>query len=333
MATMDRKYADLTQSISAAINEMQRQQNLLLQGQVARAEQLKWFEYMIGLFILIMVAGVTFYGHKLSQVWMQAQEAERRVAEQTAAARDAFMARMSHELRTPLNAIIGYSEILREDAETEAQEDVARDLRSIEGAGRHLLSLINEILDWSSIRAGALTLHVEHFDATALTDAVIDLSRTAAAVSGSTLRLIGDPGPLPVWSDPLRVRQCLINLVSNACKFTRNGQIDIELAQTELAGVPQVEFRVRDSGIGMSPEQLARVFDPFVQAEKSISQTYGGTGLGLSISRQLARAMGGDVTAVSELGKGSCVTLSIAADLEGFAQYGEAVPAPSAQAA
>ncbi len=329
MATMDRKYGVLTGSIAAAINAVQEQQSAALQTQVTRARELRSFETVIGVLIVLMVLGVTVYGHKISQLWRRAQEmeAQKLAAEESNKVQSNFLATMSHELRTPLNAIIGYSEMLREDLDEAGDPQMAQDVDRIHGAGKHLLGLINEVLDWSKIEAGKLELHAAPLNPIGLAEEIVAIMQPVAHASGSTIRRTGDAALTLACNDPMRLRQCLFNLVSNACKFTEAGLIEIELSRAELAGVQQIVFKVRDTGIGMSPEHLARIFTPYAQARSTTAGQYGGTGLGLSISRELARGMGGDLSVESELGKGACFVLSVAANLQAAGRSGEALAA------
>jgi len=228
-------------------------------------------------------------------------------------AKSAFLANMSHELRTPLNAIIGYSEMLREDAEEVGQQAVVADLDKIHGAGRHLLGLINDVLDLSKIEAGKMDLFPEEFDVAAL---AADVAATVTPLidrRGNRLVVECAAGVGTMYADLTKVRQTLFNLLSNAAKFTDHGVITLT-AKTELRdGIRWVRFVVSDTGIGMTENQLGRLFEVFTQAEASTSRTYGGTGLGLAISRRFCRLMGGDVDAESELGHGSHFTVRLPA--------------------
>ncbi len=233
----------------------------------------------------------------------------RRIAEDASAAKSQFLANMSHELRTPLNAIIGYSEMLLDDAVESGAEQLAVDLGKIEGAGRHLLQLIGNILDLSKIEAGKMGMHFEDTNAH---DVVLGVTTTLATVSmrhGNKID-VSVEGTLDMRTDVTKLRQIVFNLVSNAIKFTQEGTIDIEVLEVDHNG-PAVQIRVTDSGIGMDEQQLHRLFQDFTQADESTTRKYGGTGLGLSLSRRLAEMLGGDIFVKSELDVGSTFTLEL----------------------
>ena len=235
-----------------------------------------------------------------------------------------FLANMSHELRTPLNAVIGYAEILREDAEAEDRPDVVADAVRIERAGKHLLHLINDLLDLSKIEAGHAELQIGPAAAAAMVQETFETVRPLAAQNAVSLVLAEDSDAALLETDVVKLRQCLLNLVSNAVKFTNGGAVTVTVRQ--VCGA-RVAFDVQDSGIGMTPEQLDRLFNPYTQADSSIEQRFGGTGLGLAITRRLAQRLGGDVTVSSVLGEGSTFTLTIAQRLEPSAvERDEALP-------
>lgn len=228
-------------------------------------------------------------------------------------AKSQFLANMSHELRTPLNAVIGYAEMLTEDADARADKAAAEDLHRILGAARHLLGLINEVLDLSKIEAGRVDVTPAIFDVSELLDEAIATVRPLAAQHGNEVALVGGWRGVTADTDASKLRQCLLNLLSNACKFTQNGSVEVSVECRQQGGVEQLAIVVKDTGIGMSREHMARLFQPFVQADPSITQRFGGTGLGLTITRKLAQLLGGDVSVESELGRGSTFTLAVPA--------------------
>jgi len=218
---------------------------------------------------------------------------------------------MSHELRTPLNAIIGYSELLQEEAVDSGQTESVPDLERIHSAGKHLLGLINDILDLSKVEAGKMTFFYERFDINKLIGSVVSTINPMVAKNGNTLEVICAKDLGAMHSDLTKVRQCLLNLLSNACKFTDHGTIRLEVrSETEEAG-DNILLTVADSGIGMTPEQMGRLFQAFSQAEASTSKNYGGTGLGLALTKNFCNMLGGDLTVTSEIGKGSIFTIRI----------------------
>ncbi len=222
-----------------------------------------------------------------------------------------FLANMSHELRTPLNAVIGLAEMLAEDADDDGLDDYAEPLRRILRAGRHLLHLINEILDLSKIEAGHLDLQIESFDIATLAEETAETARTLAEKNGNKLLWSRPEGLGSMRADVTRVRQVLLNLLSNACKFTERGEVALEVRREGAMVVAEV----RDSGIGLSAEQMDRLFEEFSQADASTTRKYGGTGLGLAISRRLCRIMGGDIEVESTPGEGSVFTMRLPAEV------------------
>jgi signal transduction histidine kinase/ActR/RegA family two-component response regulator len=237
----------------------------------------------------------------------------RDAAEAASRAKSAFLANMSHELRTPLNAIIGYSEMLTEDAADRGDEQSVKDLGRIQNAGRHLLALINDVLDMSKIEAGRLVLSPETIDVASLVREATETIASAAQKNGNAHQV----GPLEqvgtMFADPLRVRQVLLNLLSNAHKFTKDGRVTLDVRREESGGRSWVVFEVTDTGIGLSGEQCARLFREFTQADASTTRKYGGTGLGLAITRRLCQLMGGDIDVRSVLGEGSGFTVRLPA--------------------
>jgi signal transduction histidine kinase len=242
-----------------------------------------------------------------------------------------FLASMSHELRTPLNAIIGYAELLQEEAEDLGQQGFIPALGKIHAAGEHLLGLINDILDLSKIEAGKTDLYIEEFDVAKLIGDVQAIVLPLIEQHGNVLRVDCPPGIGAMRADLAKMRQALFNLLSNATKFTEQGTIRLTVASEMVKCQEWVSFAVADSGIGMTPEQLGRLFEAFSQAEASTSRKYGGTGLGLSISRQLCRLMGGDITVASELGTGSTFTIRLPVVRTEFIESGDSPPVAMAQ--
>ena len=237
----------------------------------------------------------------------------RQVAEEASSAKSQFLANMSHELRTPLNAIIGYSEMLEEEVADLGHQELAPDLQKIRSAGKHLLALINDILDLSKIEAGKTELFLEEF---AVAEMVRDVATTIhPLVEKNANRLVVEAEESgAMYADLTKVRQMLLNLLSNACKFTEKGTITLAVERgTGEAGAEELRFRVSDSGIGMTPPQMAKIFEAFAQAEASTSRKYGGTGLGLAITKQFSRMMGGDVEVESQPGQGSSFTIRLPA--------------------
>jgi signal transduction histidine kinase len=219
-----------------------------------------------------------------------------------------FLAGMSHELRTPLNAIIGLTEMMSTNVARFGTEKALEPLRRVRSAGTHLLGLINQVLDLSKIEAGKLELSPESVSLAPLIDEVIGTAGQLAEPNKNQLVVEAQESLGQLTVDPMRLRQILLNLLSNACKFTKQGQVTLRVRKV---ADERVEFAVADTGIGMTAEQLAKLFEEFAQADASTAKRYGGTGLGLSITRKLARMMGGDVTVASEPGRGSVFTVRL----------------------
>lgn len=246
-------------------------------------------------------------------------------AQAASQAKSAFLANMSHELRTPLNAIIGYSDMLKEDAEDLGCEDFIPDLHKIQTAGKHLLSLISDILDISKIEAGRMELYLETFNPASLIDDVVSTVEALVEKNSNKFEVdrAGDLGLM--YADIIKTRQILLNLLSNAAKFTQSGTIKISVERVTNKGskIQKLEdcsdsiiFRVADTGIGIPPEQMQHLFQAFMQGDASTTRQYGGTGLGLTISRHFCLMMGGDMQVQSQLGSGSVFTVCLPARVE-----------------
>jgi signal transduction histidine kinase len=240
------------------------------------------------------------------------QDKSRQLAE-ASGRKSQFLASMSHELRTPLNAIIGLTEMMVTNAARFGTEKAQEPLRRVNAAGIHLLSLINEILDLSKIEAGKLELNPEPVNLARLIDEVIGTAGQLAEKNKNRLTVEAQENLGALTADSMRLKQILLNLLSNACKFTKEGQVALQVRKV-ADGRDWVELAVADTGIGMTAEQQAKLFQDFAQADSLTARRYGGTGLGLAISRKLARMMGGDVTVVSEPGKGSVFTVRLPGD-------------------
>jgi signal transduction histidine kinase/CheY-like chemotaxis protein len=244
-------------------------------------------------------------------------EEARRQAVLASSAKSQFLASMSHELRTPLNAIIGYSEMLSEDAHDMGFDTATEDLEKIMASGRHLLSLINDVLDLSKIEAGKMEVFVESFPLRPLLEEVTSTVAPLVSKNGNELILTLDADDDVIETDKTKLRQNLFNLLSNASKFTKNGRIELTVSRDAAGKEDVFRFSVKDNGIGMTPEQSSRLFQAFVQADQSTTRNFGGTGLGLAIAQQFTRMMGGQITVQSEAGEGSTFAFEIPARFAG----------------
>jgi signal transduction histidine kinase len=256
-----------------------------------------------------------------------AAEASRLAADEANKAKSGFLANMSHELRTPLNAIIGYTEMVGEELEEVGAKSLKPDLDKVVAAARHQLALVNDILDLSKIEAGKMTLFLEDFDVAKLVHEVASTVQPLVAKKANTLEVQCPADIGAMTADQTKVRQTLFNLLSNASKFTEKGTIGLSVKRedvkrnadgTAAAGlyVSRFTFHVQDTGIGMTPEQVSKLFEAFSQADASTTRKFGGTGLGLAISRKFCQMMGGDITVQSQAGKGSTFTVSLPAVVE-----------------
>ena len=234
-------------------------------------------------------------------------------AEASNQAKSSFLANMSHELRTPLNAIIGYSEMLEEDALAAGNKMAVMDLRKIKGAGRHLLTLINDVLDISKIEAGRMEVHKEIFQVSDLLDDTASTVEPMARKNGNQLLVSCEDPAARIETDPVKFRQSLLNLLSNACKFTQNGTVRLDVKLSEVKDQKWLDWTVSDTGIGIAPDQMEKLFKSFSQVDSSSTRKHGGTGLGLAISQRLCELMGGTIFVESKPGQGSKFTMRLPA--------------------
>jgi signal transduction histidine kinase len=263
------------------------------------------------------------------------------LAEKANRAKSIFLAKMSHELRTPLNAVIGYSEILLEDAEIEGKcEERISDLRRINAAGKHLLSLVTDVLDLSKIESNTMEVSIESFDLNRFVDEVIATAQPLTAKKQNRLAVYCAEGLGLIATDTTKLRQAVLNLLSNAAKFTNNGVVTLTVQRDKKAAGDWIDIQVHDTGIGIAKTDLPKLFQDFGQATPSTSSKFGGTGLGLALSQKLCALMGGGISVQSELGRGSCFTIRVPAVLTAeevaaestsidalYAPAGSAVPA------
>lgn len=247
---------------------------------------------------------------ELAEAMEEAQVA-RAIAEDANRAKSVFLANMSHELRTPLNAIIGYSEMMLEEVEHFDKEQAVADLSRIQNAGRHLLGLISDVLDLSKIEAGRMELVLETFELSHVIEEVASTIRPLAEQNNNAFVLDYPENLGQMKADQTKVRQILFNLLNNACKFSKDGTVSLTVTPESILETDWITFEVKDTGIGITKEQMNRLFQPFVQADASTTREYGGTGLGLAISRQFCQMMEGDITVESQVNIGSVFTVKL----------------------
>ena len=231
-------------------------------------------------------------------------------------AKSRFLANMSHELRTPLNAIIGYSEMLLDEAKQNNHNMYIDDLHKSISASKHLLNLINEVLDLAKIEAGKMETYISTVDIEYLINEIHSTIEPLVRQNNNTLVIQRDPDLHVFESDVTKVRQILINLLGNACKFTQNGKITLKVQSSMSHGKALIKFIVKDTGIGINEKILESLFNPFTQEDNSFTRSYSGTGLGLSISQRLCHLLGGDIAVQSAKGKGSCFTITLPVNCE-----------------
>lgn len=259
---------------------------------------------------------VGYHDLNLAQTWLlglakEIAQEQKRAADEANLTKSRFLTTMSHELRTPLTAILGYAELVKQDTELAMMPDSSARLSKLQSAGKHLLNLIEGVLDLSKIEAGKMNLLIETFDIATLLQGVEETMAPLAEMNRNNLRVVCPDNIGTMNADLVKVRQNLLNLLSNACKFTRNGTITIEVSRHIDDAF--ILFAVRDTGIGMTDQEMEKIFEPFMQADSSTTRRYGGTGLGLSVTKRFCLMMGGEITVESESQKGTCFYMRLPA--------------------
>jgi signal transduction histidine kinase len=249
----------------------------------------------------------------VQQQLVKAKEA----AEEVSRAKSLFLANMSHELRTPLNAIIGYSELLG-DATLEEDRQTREDLLKIRSAGLQLLGLINDVLDTSKMEAGEMTAHAGDFEVEQVVRDVVNTIRPLALANRNRIEISGVDDAGTLFTDETKLRQSLLNLMSNACKFTEDGVVSLDMRREQLHGRDSIRIAVKDTGLGIPPDEIGKLFQAFHQVDGSQTRKFGGTGLGLSITKSLCEMLGGDIAVASTPGKGSTFTMRLPVELPGI---------------
>ena len=292
--------------IRDVMSQLQQQQEAVLSQRQAEIEHQArsafWVTGSSALLLLLLLS--------IGNVTLARQRAR---ADAASLAKSQFLSNMSHELRTPLNAIIGYSEMLEEEAQDTGGQEMLGDLGKIRSAGKHLLSLINSVLDLSKIEAGKMELFLEIVSIPLLIKEVVDVVQPLMAQNGNQFTMELSPDVGHIRADQTKLRQSLFNLLSNAAKFTEQGQVSLTVHREQSATTNELVFIVKDTGVGLTVDQQARLFQAFTQADASTSRRFGGTGLGLALSRRFAQLMGGEIEVQSVLGQGSSFTLRLPA--------------------